>query len=352
MVSVDKLFKRLIIEERETLNISKNFKNFNLKKAQKSVFYTAESRFSLTTGLKFLSIPFLTSIFISLILYMFMEMNLLFFKANGFGSIQELEGAFYDFVLSGILPFIPIYFLFLCGFFFVGVYISKLLMRPFYSLTKYCEDVVDGYRGVYEPDEFSDLRLLTRISEFFFSHMETQIKNNKLEGIEVPEQFKRVHAPKFEKAYFLHFSLIILITLICFLFLTYMMTYTIHENLISLAIGALKSKDGNHNSFFLGQNDIMIYALSGIYIISTGVYVWLAFHLYNKVSGAAFGIFSTLRSFMKGNFKARIHIIGYEHLRNSTRIINRYLDYLEKKYANSTEIKNSDNIVPLKDKMD
>ncbi len=332
------------------MGLSKRFKSLNLKKAQKSVFHTAESRFNLSTGLKFLAIPLISTLIIAMVFSMFMQMNFLFFNANGFGEIKELEGAYYDFIFQSLLPFAPVFIGVLIGFFFIGVYVSKILLRPFKSLTKYCEDVMDGYRGVFEPDEFSDLRLLTRIAEFFFSNVEAQAKNGRYMAVEIPEQFKRVHSPKFEKAYFLHFGLIVFITLLIFLSLTYVMTLEVHEQMIDLAVNALKGRDGNYLAFLNGQDSIMNFALSGIFLISTAVYFWLAFHLYEKVSGGAFGIFSTLRSFMKGNFGARIHIIGFDHLRNYTRIINKYLDYVEKTYCHQKEVKNDDNIVELKDK--
>lgn len=332
------------------MGFSNNLKNITFKKAQKNIFYTAESRFSLVTGFKFLTIPLVATLSIGLILYVFMQMNYLFFVANGFGEIKELEGAYFDYLLQGLFPYAPIFVITLIGFFFLGVYVSKILLRPFKSLTKYCEDVLDGYRGVFEPDEFSDLRLLTRISEFFFSHVESQTAEGKLKPIEIPEQFKRVHSPRFEKAYFLHFSLIIFITLVSFLCLTYLMTMEIHGQIVSLAVDALEGRDGKYLTFLNGQDSIVSIALYGIFVLSSTVYVWLAFHLYEKVSGGAFGIFSTLRSFMKGNFKARIHVIGYDHLRNSTRVINRYLDHIEKNYASTPDDQKNDNIVKLNNK--
>ena len=59
-------------------------------------------------------------------------------------------------------------------------------------------------------------------------------------------------------------------------------------------------------------------------------YLTLAFHLYGKVSGAVFAFFSTMRSFMKGNRKARVHLIGYAQIRPHGRSFNKYLDYIER----------------------
>ena len=61
-------------------------------------------------------------------------------------------------------------------------------------------------------------------------------------------------------------------------------------------------------------------------------YLALGFHLYDKVSGAAFGIFSTMRSFMKGNYFSRVHLVGYAYIRDYTRKLNKYLDHIQNNF--------------------
>jgi hypothetical protein len=62
-------------------------------------------------------------------------------------------------------------------------------------------------------------------------------------------------------------------------------------------------------------------------------YILLGLHLYSKVSGAAFGIFSTMRSFMKGNYSSRVHLVGFAHIREYTRKLNKYLDYIQNNFT-------------------
>ena len=59
------------------------------------------------------------------------------------------------------------------------------------------------------------------------------------------------------------------------------------------------------------------------------LYLLLAYDLFNKVSGASFAIFSTFRSYLKGDHTAQVHMIGFNYLRGDTRIINKYLRSLE-----------------------
>ena len=70
----------------------------------------------------------------------------------------------------------------------------------------------------------------------------------------------------------------------------------------------------------------------GVVLVAVS-YSGLTIHLYQKVSGAAFGFFSTMRSFAKGNYNTRVHLIGYTHIRQHGRALNKYLDFIQKKIA-------------------
>ena len=104
----------------------------------------------------------------------------------------------------------------------------------------------------------------------------------------------------------------------------------IHQNTIQLAIKILKADPKVMAYFFNAQSIVLdeLWVMTGILVCVLNL--MLAFHLYNAVSGAAFGIFATMRSFIKGNHSARVHLVGYTYLRDSTRQLNKYLDWLQK----------------------
>ncbi|MBC75544.1 MAG: hypothetical protein CME64_05955 [Halobacteriovoraceae bacterium] len=60
--------------------------------------------------------------------------------------------------------------------------------------------------------------------------------------------------------------------------------------------------------------------------------MFLSTHLYGKVNGAVFGFFSTMRAFMKGDHKARVHLLGYNHIRPFGRAFNQYLKWVENNF--------------------
>jgi hypothetical protein len=103
-------------------------------------------------------------------------------------------------------------------------------------------------------------------------------------------------------------------------------------NMTQIAIKMIKAKPKMLSSFFQDQSFMIdeMWFMSAFIVGS--FHLAMAIHLYGQVSGAAFGIFATMRSFIKGNFKNRVHLVGYSHLRESTRALNKYLDWIEKNF--------------------
>ncbi|MFP5385134.1 MAG: hypothetical protein ACLGHN_03595, partial [Bacteriovoracia bacterium] len=103
---------------------------------------------------------------------------------------------------------------------------------------------------------------------------------------------------------------------------------TIYESMIELATKTLPDQRGV-SRFFREQMFVFDDTVLLTIVLISFCYILLGFHLYSKVSGAAFGIFSTMRAFMKGNYSSRVHLVGFAYVREYTRKLNKYLDYIE-----------------------
>jgi len=300
----------------------------------KNIFKSDESKFRLVTSLKITSLPIITSFFMGFTIWLFANMDLIFFQANGYLQVKELREAYFDF-LFGELSIVLLYFgIFSIILFFVGNYIAGLLIRPFKILGEYCEKCTNGEVASYNPDLFSDLKLLTRFSEFFFQRIDISISENRWISCEIPETFTKIHKPIFEKVFFFHFCLFLSILCLISSLCIYILTVEIHSSIIELAINTLE-QNSSINYFLQQQTELF----NAVFTISVGIliflYVVLVFNLYNKVSGAAFGVFSTMRAFIKGNKSARVHLIGYSYVRPFCRALNKYLDQIERKFDKS-----------------
>ncbi len=291
--------------------------------------FSEVSAFRFKTILKMVLIPMSTLIVLIFFLYILIEMNLAYFKAFNVIDIGEMESAYYDYLFSALVDMGKYTFGFLVFMAVIGMYISNLLLRPFKIIAEYCECRVANKKAEYNPDFFSDLKLLTSISDFFFYTVDNVLLvTNKSVG-KVPSKFTKIHKPVFERAFFLQFFFIFLIVSLLLSAILYVSVNNIYENLVTLSL-QLVVKEKVFLKFFNLQKEIFSVVLNVGIICNFIFFISLAFNLYDKVSSPAFGIFSTMRSFIKGNYGSRIHLVGYYYMRDYCRSINKYFAFIQK----------------------
>lgn len=296
----------------------------------KSLIKNEEAVFRLKTTLKMTLIPIISGCVMWGFLYVLLKLNLYYFEAYGFQGWRQFEVAYYQFIVGRLSYLAPYAAGFLIVIIFTGLYVSDLLLRPFRTIGEYCERMTNGVEASYDPDFFTDLKLLTSFSELFFLNIHNVRKaGRKLDAIDIPRKYTRIHQPVSETAFFLQYFLYILIVSICAYLALYILAVDLHQAIINLAHETLK-QNSSMNYFFQRQGEVLQDVLIAVMIGHLLLYVGLARHLYYKVCGPAFGVFATMRSFLKGNHSARVHLIGYYYLRTHCRRLNKFLDQAEK----------------------
>lgn len=291
------------------------------------VFKNEDTRFMLLTGLKVAGISLCINLFVYGCLFQVMRLNYAFFRAHGFPDFQD-ETVFYNYLLGEAMESFTTLFAFHIFLFFIGTYVGWIILRPFRIIGDYCEMVIANPNAVYKVDEFSTYKLLTRFSEFFFEYLRESRKKGEITTNSIPPQFSRIHKPVVDKVFMLHFGILLVIIGISSCLFIIENADGVFQNMIELASKTL-SNSKYSNDFFTNQMFIMDDVVVLTIVLITFSYLSLGLHLYEKVSGAAFGIFSTMRAFMKGNYFSRVHLLGFAHVRENTRKLNKYLDYIQ-----------------------
>ncbi len=293
-----------------------------------------EAKFRVWTGFKVTAIPFMALLVLWVFLWIFLRVNLAFYEANGFPNSLDLSDAYFEYILSTLGNLTPYLAGFAIGLWLAGLYMAEMLLRPFKLIGDYCEKASNGETVVYDPDFFTDLKLLTRFSEYFFNILENACRNKKLVPFEVPQKFTRIHGPVFETNFFLQFFLMAIVISMVVTGALYVIIADIHQDMVKLSIEYLKH--GKGVTYFLAQQQgILNILIVGTLVVHTVFYVILAINLYSKVSVPAFGVFATMRSFLKGNFESRVHLIGYAYIRPQCRKFNKYLDKIVREMTDS-----------------
>ena len=288
-----------------------------------------EKMFKVGMGLKFLGVSLFCTLSVILFTYLLVRIDLIFFVAHGFPGAEAFQEAFYDFIYSSLDEEIG-WLIVSAGFIFaLGYYLSGVMIRPFKVIGQYCEDKISDKKNYYTPDFFSDLKLLTSFSVFFFNKMDEAEEKRHLNINEIPPHFTRIHKPIFERNFFFNYLFIIAIfALLSSLGIIYL-NLEIREQITELSRKFLANNQ--QASYFLDQQfviaDIAVYFFIGLHLF---LYFLLGIHLYSKIATPAFAVFATMRSYLRGNYHNRVHLIGYYYLRNDCRKINKYLDYIQK----------------------
>lgn len=309
------------------------------KGRSKATFNDPEAQFRLLTSLKMTLVFFVSFIIMGSYLFVLLGVNFVFFKANESLGIGEFESIFYDSLLGSASDFAVYGSLILIFINITSIYISDLLLRPFRIIGSYCDRQTLKRSGHdYNPDFFSELKILSQFSEFFFNAIETAAENNGLGRVVIPKKYQKLHQPSFEAIFFFHFAFYVLAAVLLLVIAMATFSDSLYENLILLAGKTLPNSQAIN--YFLKEQNVMIDQITTISLsIGVVLYLSLAFHLYNKVSTPAFAFFATMRSFIKGNYRQRVHLIGYPYLRTQSRKFNKYLDWVEKELVKPDESK-------------
>ncbi len=300
-----------------------------LKERYARYFGDDEQNFKIGMGLKFLGISLVCTFSVLLFTYLLVRIDLIFFVANGFPGALDFQDAFFEFIYSSLYDELIWVFASAVFIFSLGYYLSGIMLRPFKVIGQYCEDKMNDRKNYYTPDFFSDLKLLTSFSVYFFSKIDEAGIKGKLEVLDIPSHFTRIHKPSFEKNFFFNYLFIVAIFSLLSSLGIVALNLEIRDQVFELSRKFLANNQ--QVTYFLDQQfiiaDIAVYFFIALHLV---LYFLLGVYMYSKVASPAFAVFATMRSFLKGNRHNRVHLIGFYYLRNDCRKINKYLDYVQK----------------------
>jgi hypothetical protein len=293
-----------------------------------NLFKTANSKFYLSTSLRVTVVPVLSLIFTSYMFWIFIQMTYVYFRSNGFGRMEVIEDAFYDYLFSQVLSYFVYLFFAIIVVFFIGYLISVLLLRPFSNIADHSRGVLKGNLEEYEVDSLNSKKVFTIFTAQFFDFIQSAIKHKKIKPVHIPEKYLSVSGPTVDVVFYIQYMSILFIIAICTSVGLYMFTVDLHQSIVQLAIKHLGSGNQSVATFFTAQE----YILVSIQIVSTAfmfiLYIIISRSFVQQVEGVSFHFLRVMREIMRGNYNARVRLRFNDPGQESAKTFNHLLDVI------------------------
>lgn len=286
-----------------------------------------DARYSLITALKFAALPCIPLAFLGYMLWVFMSMTHIFFEANGYLEIESLREAFFDYVVSDLMEMLPFVGAYFCFLFVMGYYFSRLLLHPLKVVGEYCQKKLEDKKHPFIPSsQLVDFKLLSHFALIFFTYADEVMTLGRYKKFNVDPRYQNIQKPVFDKIFFLHFLLLVLV--ICGLTSAglYVLSVDMHARIVELAIQTLSTPNKSLGHFLNSQRDILVTVQWGAVALMFMLYTFFSFYLIKKMSGVAYSYFVTMRRIMDGNPRARIFIRGNNPGHVYAHHFNQYMD--------------------------
>ncbi len=296
---------------------------------KKNFFSSNDSRFELRSSLQVVGVPIIGLAYFIMLFSQFLFSIQSFFFAMGIESEQSI---FFDYLFNQLNNQFPLLMLYFSLIFFVGSYLSILLLRPFNRIESYC------HRSLEHPEAYQEFvlsgiegkKLLTKMALHFFQFIAICRQSKVFEAQELPVELAQVKGPKIDWVfYFQYAAVLLIIALLCgaglyfFIVDTFEAIVTLAQQNVSansLSQSEIISKFLTHQRDYL---DLIFY--STITLISF-LYILLCQYIVETINGVSFAFFRSMRQIIEGKFDTIANVRFKDPGHSAVDSFNRFLD--------------------------
>ncbi len=308
----------------------------------KNLFQSQDSKYFLKTALKVGMVPVLTTMLMVYSLWIYLEMNYSFFLANGFSAGDAMKEAFWDHLLSSQVEFAPWVAGFYVGVFFLGLFLSHLVLRPFTRVAKMCQDVLNGEAPNLKVDPMTKRKLVIRAGLLMMDYIANQESDEDAE-FEVPEDLDKIKKPRPDGVFYLQYGAFMFILSALTAIATFMAFSHLHEDIVATAMTMLKANK-TIGTFLTSQQELMDMMSFVCIGFSTLMYALISRGLISEVEGVSYGYLRDIRDIVSGDHSKRLRPRFNDPGKEAAFNINQLMDQLFA--AEKAETQN--NVIELK----
>ncbi len=288
------------------------------------LFKSQDSRFALKTAGLVTLVPLLMVALVIYSVWLLLAMNFSYFLSNGIPLNEENIDVFTDYLMQTQIEYLPYAGLFFVCVFFIGLFLSYIILRPFNELKEMCSELINSKDEKIRIVGLERSKLLIKLGNFLCKYYHAK-KNGT--PISIPDDLRTVARPTMDLIFYFQFFCLIFILMTVALISIYVFADQLHASIVQTAIQVLKSPKGM-STFLSSQRPIfdMLTIVPGI--LGCILYVAIARIIIRRVEGATFGYVRDICEVANGNTLKRLSPRQEDPGRRAAAAINEVLDNL------------------------
>jgi hypothetical protein len=299
----------------------------------KGLFTTQDSKFTLKTALLVTSVPVLMIAMVVYSIWLLLSMNYSYFRASGFPLDNNSLNDFINYVAQSQLEYLPFVGLFIVAVFFIGIFLSYIILRPFAQLSEMCEEIKNARGEKIKIIGLSKKKVLIKIGDFLCKYAESCKNNTK---IEIPDEIQKIKGPMMDVVYYFQFFCIMLILNLVTIGSIYVFTEQLQNAIVETAVATLNAPKGM-SVFLSSQKEVFDLIILVPSVVSCLIYVLLSRLIINKVQGVTYAYVRDICDVARGNTKRRLIPRMDDPGRETAMAVNSTLDMLHPRRHDRSE---------------
>ena len=290
----------------------------------KGLFASQDSKFAIRTALLVTLVP---SLMIALVIYsvwLLISLNFSYFLASGIPLDQQNTDVFMNYLIQTQLDYLPYVGLFFIAVFFIGLFLSHIILRPFNELIEMCHEIKNAKGEKIKIVGLEKSKLLIKLGDFICSYADAR-KNQKT--IPIPVELQKIQKPAMDYVFYFQFFCIIVILMFVATSSIYLFANQLHESIIQTAIEVLKAPKGM-STFLASQETVFDLIVLVPSLLGGVLYFIIARLIISKIQGVTYAYVRDVCEVARGNTKRRLSPRSEDPGREAAAAVNEVLDLL------------------------
>lgn len=290
----------------------------------KDLFSSQDSKFAIKTALLITMVPLFMLLIVIYSTWLLLSLNFSYFLANGFPLSEENIDVFTDFLLQSQSEFLPHTLLFFIGVFFIGLFLSYVILRPFNELADMCRELVLAKDERIRIVGLEKSKLLIKLGNFISRYFDAQ-KNGR--EVSVPQELLIVKKPVMDYVFYFQFFCLIIILMTIAIGSLYLFVDQLQDSIIYSAMQILKAPKGM-STFLASQRgvyDMIVFIPS---VVGALLYILISRIIISKVQGVTYGYVRDVCEIASGNKSRRLLNRDQDPGRQAAIAVNEVMDLL------------------------